>query len=229
MVTEAGLAAAEARARAIASYQRSARPEARLGAVQYDIEPYTLPAWGRHPADYRGWSEAVRRLARAAGEPLHLVLPFWLAEEEEGRTFLSQVAPAVSGVTIMAYRTDAAMITRFAEPLLHWAGNAGKPLRVALEAGPVREETEELFVAAPHGRIAVRQAGEKAIATLLGEEASLPGARMFASTGVVRVRPERVSFLGAEQRMIATAEALAAPLAAWPAFDGFAYHGLAWR
>jgi hypothetical protein len=229
MVSEAGLAAAETRASAIAAYQRSTHPEARLGGVQYDIEPYTLPTWGRHPADYRGWSEAVRRLARAAGEPIHLVLPFWLAEEEEGRTFLNQVAPAVSGVTIMAYRTDAGMITRFAEPLLHWAGTAGKPLRVALEAGPVREETEELFVAAPRGGVAVRQVAGKTVAALLREEASVPGALMFRSTGVVRVRPDRVSFLGAEGRMVATAEALAGPLAAWPAFDGFAYHGLAWR
>jgi hypothetical protein len=129
----------------------------------------------------------------------------------------------------MAYRTDAAMITRFAEPLLQWAGTAGKPLRVALEAGPVREETEELFAPAPRGRIAVTQVGGKAVATMLLEEASVPGARMFASTGLVRVRPDRVSFLGAEQRMVRTAEALAEPLAAWPAFDGFAYHGLAWR
>jgi hypothetical protein len=229
MVFEEGLAAAQVRARAIAAYQRSAPPEARLAAVQYDIEPYALAVWGRHPADYRGWSNAVRTLSRALGAPIHLVLPFWLAEEEEGPAFLEAIAPSISGITIMAYRTDAGAVSRIAEPLLTWGGAAGKRVRVALEAGPVGDEAEERFISAPRGRIAVARVGGKVTATLLSEEEAVPGSVMFASTGRTRTPPERMSFLGAEQRMRETAEALAAPLASWPAFDGFAYHGLAWR
>ena len=229
MVFAGGLAAAVRRARAIADYQRVAAPEARLAGVQYDIEPYALPAWGREPAGYGGWSDAVLALARALEAPIHLVLPFWIAEEEEGRAFLRAVEAAVSGVTAMAYRTDAARIAVAAEPLLAWGSARGKPVRVALETGPVAEETEQLFHPAPRGRLAVAPAGTgRATATLLPDETALPGAAMYAPGPRTVAPPARISFLGDDRKMRAAAHALAAPLAAWSAFDGFFYHGLSW-
>jgi hypothetical protein len=229
MVFPAGLASAAARARAIAAYQNSAAPEARLAGIQYDIEPYALAAWGREPAAYGGWSHAVRTLAKSAGAPLHLVLPFWIAEEEEGPAFLSEIAPAVSGITIMAYRTDAARIAAAAEPLLAWGAATGKPVRVALETGPVAEETEESFVQAPSGRIAVAAGADgKAQAALLDRDATIPGAAMYTLAARITAPPERISFLGDDRRMLATAGALSQALVAWSSFDGFAYHGLRW-
>ncbi|HEY0011472.1 MAG TPA: hypothetical protein VGB79_01315 [Allosphingosinicella sp.] len=229
MIFPRGLASAAARARAIAAYQRSAAPDARLAGIQYDIEPYTLAGWGREPAGYHGWSHAVRTLARSAGAPVHLVLPFWIAEEEEGPAFLREIAAAVSGITIMAYRTDAPRIFAAAEPLLSWGAAAGKPVRVALETGPVAEETEESFAQAPSGRLAV-VAGEDGTvrATLLATVAAIPGAKMYAPAGRTTARPERISFLGNDERMMETARALATPLGAWPAFAGFSFHGLRW-
>ncbi len=229
MVLERGLASALLRARAIAAYQSEAAPDARLAGVQYDIEPYTLAAWGQEPVGWRGWAEAVRTLARGVGAPVHLVLPFWIAEEEEGRAFLARVEAAVSGVTVMAYRTDSAAISSVAEPLLSWGSARGKPVRVALETGPVAAETEERFVPAETGRIAVAEArGGKAHATLLAATAALPASRMFAPAGRTLAAPTRISFLGDDRRMIETIRALAAPLAAWSSFDGFAFHGLRW-
>lgn len=229
MVLEDGLASALVRARAIAAWQKAAPPDARLAGVQYDIEPYTLPAWGREPASWRGWARAVRALARAAGAPVHLILPFWVAEEEEGRAFLAEVESSASGITIMAYRTDAAAVAVIAEPLLAWAGAAGKPVRVALESGPVAEEAEESFAPAPRGRIAVRETpAGTARATLLNRDAALPGALMYAFTARTAAPPAQISFLGDERRMVETARELAGPLSAWSAFEGFAYHGLAW-
>jgi hypothetical protein len=119
--------------------------------VQYDIEPYTLPGWGAHPVDYRGWTRAVRALAAAARRPVHLVLPFWIADDEGGERLLREVAGSVSGVTAMAYRTDPAAIAQIAEPLLNWGAAARKPVRIALEAGPVAAEIEEAFRPAATG------------------------------------------------------------------------------
>ncbi|HEX8578465.1 MAG TPA: hypothetical protein VF655_02580, partial [Allosphingosinicella sp.] len=204
-------------------------PDARLAGIQYDIEPYTLAAWGAEPAGYRGWARAVRTLALNAGEPVHLVLPFWIAEEEEGAAFLREIESSVSGVTIMAYRTDAASVSTIAEPLLNWGSKTGKPVRVALETGAVAEETEENFVGAPRGRIAVVTGEDgKARATLLDQDATIPGAAMYTLAARTTAPPERISFLGDDRRMLDTAGALAAPLGAWAAFDGFAYHGFAW-
>lgn len=228
MVLEAGLANGLARARAIARYQAEAPAGARLAGVQFDIEPYVLPAWGTPAANYRAWSAAVVALAGAAGGPVHLALPFWIADDEDGARFLEEVRASVREVTAMTYRTDPATVTVIAEPLLHWGARTGIPIRLALEASPVDAEAEERFVPAESGTIALVERAGTATALLLDREAALPGARMYRSRGTVQVRPERISFLGDEARMRAAARLLAPAFAAWPSFAGISYHGLRW-
>jgi hypothetical protein len=228
MVTPAGLRSALRRAQAIARFDRAAPPDARLAGVQYDIEPYTLRSWGTYPADYRGWTEAVRALAAAAGRPVHLVLPFWIADDEGGLRLLRELGPAIIGVTAMAYRSDPAAIAAIAQPLLSWGVTAGKPVRIALESGPVAAESEERFRPAPTGRLAVRHAHETTRALLLEEEGRIPGAQMFASQGRAIVEPARISFLGNEAQMMRTASKLRAAFGAWPSFEGMSFHGIAW-
>jgi hypothetical protein len=228
MVLEGGLASAVDRARAIARYQRSAGRGARLAGIQYDIEPYVLAEWGLAPADHDGWAAAVRALTRAVGEPIHLVLPFWVGNEQAGERFLEKIEGSVSGVTAMAYRTDPASLTSAAEPLLYWGVATGKPVRLALEMGPVGEEEEEIFVHAATGRIAILGPAEAPKALLLARQGAVPGAVMFASRGSSRAVPDRISFLGDEARMLTTAERLGPVFAAWSSFAGFAFHGIKW-
>jgi hypothetical protein len=104
----------------------------------------------------------------------------------------------------MAYRSDPAAIGPLAEPLLSWGVAAGKPVRIALEAGPVAPETEERFRPAAAGRIAVEQASGATRALLLAQEGQVAGAKMFASQGRITVEPARISFLGDEARMCRT-------------------------
>lgn len=139
MVEAAGLAHALERARAIARYQAGAPADARLTGIQYDIEPYVLESWGHYPWNHRGWAEAVKALAGAVGEPVHLVLPFWIAADAMGRRFLEEVTSSARMITGMAYRTELAALTSAAEPLLAWGSEQGRPVRVALEAGPLPE------------------------------------------------------------------------------------------
>jgi hypothetical protein len=66
-------------------------------------------------------------------------------------------------------------------------------------------------------------------ALLLASDTILPGAIMYAGGGAVQTRPEVVSFLGDEPRMLDTARTLVPLFSAWSSFAGLDFHGLAWR
>lgn len=227
MVYPSGLRAALPRARAFARYQKEARAEERLAGLQYDVEPYTLPGWDRDPLTYEGWADAILQLAEAAGEPIDLVLPFWIAGEEGGRKFLDKTAGATRGLTIMSYRTEASLLSQIAEPLLAWGSRRGKPIRLALEAGNLADETEQLFAPGPAGAVAVLQ-GDEPRAMLLDKPDTIPSATMYALHRQTAIPAARISFLGNEAAMIALADRSAPAFSAWPAFSGFALHGMKW-
>jgi hypothetical protein len=128
----------------------------------------------------------------------------------------------------MAYRSDPAAIGAITEPLLSWGVTAGKPVRIALESGPVAPESEERFRPAATGRLAVRQAEGRPHALLLEQEGQVPDAQMFASQGRATVEPARISFLGDEAQMVRTARQLRAAFGAWSSFQGISYHGISW-
>lgn len=228
IVLAEGLSHALERARAIARYQADAPANARFSAIQYDIEPYVLPGWGSPSLDYVAWSTAVNALRAAVGAQLHLVLPFWVANEPAGLRFLRDVEASTKAVTIMDYRTDAALAVVLAEPVLHWGAVAGKPVRIALEAGPVASETEEIFVPAPSGRLALIEKGGDVTATLFADATVVPNAQMYVSRGAVRTDSDRISFLGNQQRMFDAAIEVARAASAWDSFEGIGFHGLSW-
>lgn len=228
MALNEGLPHALERARAIAKYQQSASADSRLAGVQYDIEPYVLPEWGSAPSDYADWSAAVNALSRTVESPVDLVLPFWIANDAAGLAFLRDVEASVSGVTVMSYRADGALSADLAQPMLGWGVTAGKPVRIALEAGPVASESEETFVAAAEGQLALRERDGQIMATYYTEPTSVPGARMYASRGMVLTRSDRISFLGDEQRMVESAHDVARTASAWDSFAGIGFHGLTW-
>lgn len=228
MALDEGLSHGLERARAIASYQQGASADTRLAGVQYDIEPYVLPDWGSAPSDYAGWSAAVNALSRAVESPVDLVLPFWIANDAAGLAFLGDVEASVNGVTVMSYRADGALAADLAQPLLGWGVTAGKPVRIALEAGPVASESEETFVPAAKGQLALRETDGQVTATYHREPTTVPGARMYASRGTALTRSDRISFLGDEQRMVEAAHGVARVASAWDSFAGIGFHGLAW-
>lgn len=227
MVLPAGLEAALVRARAFAAYQKTAAAGEALAGIQYDIEPYTLEEWGQEPAGYLGWAEAVTRLAAAAGAPVDLVLPFWLPTSDEGRAFLARVEPAVRAVTVMSYRTQASLLAQVAEPFLAWGVRHEKPVRLALEAGPIADEVEEIYREAAVGTLAVWE-GPAPRLVFLDQPGVRAGAKMFARQQVHTIPGSRISFLGDEPRLFETAKTTAPAFSAWPTFAGFAVHGLRW-
>lgn len=220
-----GLPAALARARAIAAFQAAAPADARLAGLQYDIEPYIGPGWRDRDASYRQWGQSVAALAAAAGEKVDLVVPFWLASSRRGRAMLDTAAPALRMVTAMAYRSEADAIERIAEPLLAWGVRRDRPVRLALESGPLDDEIEYSFRPAARGTLALFP--DRRL-QLYDRPVEIPGAQMLAVAGQVPIRAAGLSFMGDEARMTATAERLRPSFAAWPSFAGYAFHGLDW-
>lgn len=227
MVQAEGLRQALARATAFAAYQRRAPPSDRLAGIQYDVEPYILPGWGKGQESYAGWASAVVQLAAAAGEPVDLVLPFWVASSAEGTSFLNRVASATRMMTVMSYRTDAALLSQIAEPLLAWGSRHDKAIRLSLEAGSLPDEVEELFIPAAAGTVAVIPDPVPRVVQL-ASIGVVPGARMYRFHQRTTVRGGAQSFLGREAAMLGMASATAPSFSAWPAFSGFALHGLDW-
>jgi hypothetical protein len=143
--------------RAYAAYNAHVEPAARLAGLQFDVEPYLLPAdlpeRGAGKADWDARYLAMARTLREAARSLRLelVVPFWW----DGKTaLLDGLAPLVDGVTVMDYRTDPRQIAGFAVPFLDWGARHGKQVRIALEAGPIAPETQRRYVRAAAGETA---------------------------------------------------------------------------
>lgn len=141
---------AATRARAYAAYNAGAQETARLKSVQFDVEPYLLPAHVL-PSEQRdgAYLALVAALRQAAGKlPLEFVVPFWWHDKPD---LLEGLARHADALTVMDYRTDPGQIYRFAVPFLDWGAEHGKMVRIALEAGPIGVETQRRYQRAAPG------------------------------------------------------------------------------
>jgi hypothetical protein len=227
MVRADGKRSALLRARAIAAYQNSVDTGSKLDGVQYDIEPYLLAEYGADPSGVlTAWSGTLIELSHVIGEKLDVVVPFWLLSEDGGAEALAAVASRMRCLTVMAYRTGSGVVTSIAEPMLAWGAERLVPVRVALEAGHLDDEVEQVFTQADDGTLAVTSIGDEAVALRLRSGTRLAGATMLQLTGATNVAAANVSFLGDEQRLRRTASELQGLLHAWRSFAGLAFHGL---
>lgn len=223
MVLPGEHANATARASAYARYNQNAPSGARLAGVQFDVEPYLLPgydlateAWERH---YTALVAALQ--AGADGLPLEMVVPFWWGDKP---TLLDAVAPRVSGLTVMAYRTRTDEITRLAQPFLEWGMRQNKPVRIALEAGPVAPETLRHYAPQASGELwQLRVAGQDYL-LLLAEPAANPHGPAFQQVGSALLSGSATTFHGQPHKLLEMLPTLEAQFATWPAFGGMALH-----
>lgn len=228
MALPEGRAVALRRLEALRTYQARAPEPARLEGVQYDIEPYILPAYAAEPAVVqRGWGDTIAALGAASGPlALDFVLPFWLAGDEAAGAVLPQLQRTAASITIMAYRTAPEAVQAAAEPLLAWASHQGIPARVALEAGPLGNEVARTYTPSPEGDVWVVPIPDGAVALILNGRMRLPVGQGFALAREDVSPADRVSFLGDQARMRAVANHSLTMFRAWSAFEGFAFHGL---
>jgi hypothetical protein len=229
MVLPSQRGATVARVRAYAAYDRAARPDEKLHALQFDVEPYllddaVLDAQSRD-REYLAMARALH--AAAEGIPLEFVVPFWWDDKRE---LLDQLARVSEGLAVMDYRTDVDQIVRFAAPFLDWGTRHGKRVRIALEAGPVAPEVQRRYVRASPGEagtLLLAQAGGAQTLVLLRQPVQQAAGTLYRLSGERALDGSATSFHGKRDALRALLPALERDLSAWPGFGGIALHG--WR
>ena len=229
MVLPSQRAATVDRARAYAAYNRAARPDERLRAMQFDVEPYLLDDAVLDPdlrdREYLAMARALH--AAAGGMPLEFVVPFWWWDKD---TLLDRLAQSSDGLAVMDYRTDPDQIIRFAVPFLDWGTRHGKRVHIGLEAGRVAPELQRRYVRADAdeaGSLLVAQAGETPVLVLLRQPVKTAGGTLYRLSGERTLDGSATSFHGNPERLRALLPVLELDLPAWPSFGGIALHG--WR
>jgi len=217
-------AASVTRMRAYVAY--NAGPvEQRLAGVQFDVEPYLLPGYALAEPQWQArYVELVAALHEASeGLPLEMVVPFWWANRT---ALLDGIAPHVSGLTVMDYRTHRDEIVRFAAPFLDWGTRQGKAIRIALEAGPVGEETVRQYVRAERGELWQSEIGGTTILLLLKAPQANPDGPAYRIAGSRVQDGSATSFHRNPATLVDIAPDLEKDFSAWSSFNGLALHEL---
>lgn len=218
------------RARAYARFNRTMPLGARLKGVQFDVEPYLLTGY---ELATDAWEQRYVELVKAlhGGDPdiaqgtlaLEMVVPFWWAGKPG---LLDAMAPWVTGLVVMDYRTDASDIYRFAVPFLDWGERHGKAVRIALEAGPIAPETRYRYEQAPEGELWQVQLGEHHFLLMLRSARPNPLGTAFRRVSSYEISGSATTFHGDTARLLRQLPELETVFSAWPGFGGMALHEL---
>lgn len=212
------------RAKAFWAYNQTVADPEKLAGVQYDIEPYLIPGFDLNPAEgYQAYLDTIQALKKAQQMPLDLVIPFWLADAEEG-TVLNRLTPWVDRVTVMDYRTDPAQIEKLAEPILNWGEQTGKSIQIALEAGELPDETRFAYRPAKTGELWHVQINHQHVLILLDTPATNPHGQSFAFTHKMPAPSNTITFAGNRRALINILPELQTYFARWPSYEGLALH-----
>ena len=239
------------RARTYQAFNATLPQAHRLKGIQYHIEPYLMPGYYANPAL---WNQAyvalMNQVKTETGFALDSVLPFWFDQARVPRlmpgvmsgvmprlmpdasgSFLDALAPYVDTVTVMDYRTRPEAIESFAQPFLAWGQQSGKPVVVALETGPLPDESFEAY--RPLGWSTHRRARlwllpydtDHKLLVLLKQGANLGSAgEAFRFSHHVTVPASRVTYHDQFARFQGDLTDVSRRLQRWPAFGGMAIH-----
>lgn len=225
MVLPGERGAALERVRAYRHYNRAAPPDARLAGMQFDVEHYLLPGYSLSASAFdRHYVALIEALRQVAGEmPLDFVVPFWWSGKE---TLLEALARADGSLTVMDYRTARDEILRHAMPFLDWGVRHQRPVRIALEAGPVDSEEQWRFTSAPAGTLWLVQVGDLHVLLMLDHARPNPFGPAFALAGVRTLDGSATTFAADPSRLLRMLPTLEAELSAWKSYAGLALHEL---
>ena len=217
----------EALARAYAAYNAAVPESGSLAGLQLDIEPYLVPGYGLDPAGWDGaWVDTVNGVAAAAGGlAVDLAIPFWFGTPERRERCLDRLSPAIVSLTVMDYRSDPAAIRELAAPVLSWGAANRRGVRIALERGPLPDETAINFVPAEEGPLWRLSLAGGPVLLLLDRPARNGQGAAYAEAWRLPVAGAGQSFHDAPGRLDQLSPGLEAMFAAWPSFLGLAIHG----
>ena len=216
-----------ARTSAISRFQETATPSGRLAAIQYDIEPYILPAYTLdRPTVWHDWSDTLEQLHGLWRGKVEVVVPFWFINDVEGQEAIERIRPFVSSLAVMSYRTEDQAIIEISEPWLSWGVLHGVDIIIALENGPVPDEVHRSYVPSKTGTAEMVRFSTADAVLLSKRPVSSKGRMIYRFSHETTVPGNRISFQGEELLLLATIGRLRTALPAWQSFCGFALHGL---
>lgn len=124
--------------------------------VHLDVEPHARPDWSTDGPRLRaGMLDMLTRVA-AVGPPVDLDIPFWYGRftTGDGDRFDRVLMRRASGVTVLAYRDDAAAVLAVASTCLDAAAEIGVPAWVGINTGdPGGDPPSTSYRGATGGRI----------------------------------------------------------------------------
>lgn len=215
------------RAGAYAAYNRAAPPEARLAGLQLDIEPYVLPGYAQQPEAFdHAWARTITEISAAAQMPTEAVIPFWFATGTHMHNALDPVADKIAGIAVMAYRGDATGVADAAIPALDWGRQAGVPVRVSIESGPIPNEDRLVFRPTELGTLWQTNIEGFRVMILLARPLSNPLGPTLGLASQSEVPGRRISFLGDARALAEAVDAIRLHLGDHPAYHGIAIHGI---
>jgi hypothetical protein len=253
--------------RHVIRFNEGAEPDERFDGVRYDIEPYLLPGFHgpRRPEILLGYLEVLSRgadLARAGGLRFGADIPFWFDSPDEvtyeavtarfrgaEKPVSEHVIDLADDVAVMAYRTQAFGadgVLRQAADELRYASTQGKRAWIALETGPLPDETLIDFKGEPRpdrrdlavgsGAVGIAAAGDSlvviwapagapALQTGAHADAAIDSVRWWPVTRRVEVPAAKLSFwtLGPD-RLRETMAEVEGEAGHQESFAGFAIH-----
>jgi len=216
------------RASAINAFNLTLDKSIRLAGIQYDIEPYLIAGFSLSTSMwYEMYITTIQALDNALQMPLEVVVPFWWHNVRVNDDFLIDlVAPYIDGLTVMNYRTDRAMIERFANPFLVWGSEHQIPIRIALEAGKLPDETQWRYHKKPAGELWRLKVAEFDILLLLEKAHQNPTGDAFLFASQRQVSSSQVTFYHDKKALFEMLPDLEEAWRIWPAFQGIALHGV---
>ncbi len=214
------------RARAFVTFNSDRPADQRLHGIQYDIEPYLIRGFD---LDRDGWLsaylETLRDLSEIASVPLEAAVPFWWAELQlDAEPVIDAMADYVDGITVMNYRTEPQQIVANALPYLEWGHRHERLVRIALEAGPLENQTLRSYRPSRIGRLWQVDIGGETALLLRRFPAENPHGPAFARSHESPVPASRTTFHGDTKRLDALLPRLIRHWSAWPAYAGVALH-----
>lgn len=218
------------RARAYAQFNRGQPAGMRLAGVQYDIETYLLPGYDQAPeawnARFLGLLADLR--ASADGMPLDVVVPWWFGQGGNSPPdLLAGLASRVDRLTVMDYRTDPAQVLQSALPFIEWGRRHDRPVRIAVESGPLPDLETRRYATAARGELWLVELGGQHLYLLLDAAFASDGSvRVFASRGGHLVRATQTTFYRRPEALWRMVARLEDEFAAAAGFAGVAIHGL---
>ena len=174
-----------------------------------------------------GTEETIALLRAELNMPLELAVPYWWSSQRVGaESLLDRLSALADGLVVMNYRTRPELIRAAARPFLEWAARHQRRVRIALETGPVEDESRWHFSRAAAGEQWQLDLAERSLLLLLDAPLANSDGASFAAFRTSLFSGNEVSFGRDTPALFSLIPQLEKEWSASPDFSGIALHGM---